>query len=125
MTSSMSAMRNSFAAYRARGDLQTTAACASRRQRAIENTRRNSKKVRKACQRFRYSINEKLRRQTGRSSRSKYFQKSEKKACQRFRYSINEKLRRQTGRSSRSKYFQKSEKKACQPFKYSIIPTKT
>src|SRR5205823_3945247 len=92
MTSSMSSMTNSFAAYRARGDLQTTAACASRRQRAIENTRRNSKKVRKACQRFRYSINEKLRRQTGRSSHSKYFQKSEKKACQRFRYSINEKL---------------------------------
>src|SRR5205823_8221816 len=46
------------------------------------------KSEKKACQPFRYSINENLRRQTGRSSRSKYFQKSEKKACQRLKYSI-------------------------------------
>jgi hypothetical protein len=38
----------------------------------------------KACQPFKYSINENPRRQTGRSSRSKYFQKSEKKSLSGF-----------------------------------------
>jgi hypothetical protein len=37
------------------------------------------KSEKKACQRFRYSINGNLRRQTGLRRRSKYFQKSEKK----------------------------------------------
>jgi len=84
-----------------------------------------SKKSEKSLSTFQIFNKRKFAVTTGRSSRSKYFQKSEKKACQPFKYSINENLRRQTGRSSRSKYFQKSEKKACQPFKYSIIPTKT
>jgi hypothetical protein len=97
-------MTNSFAADRGArrftddGRVRIEAAMGDRDTREIPK---------KACQPFKYSINENSRRQTGHSRRSKYFQKSKKKACQRFGYSINENLWRQTGRFSRSKIFSK------------------
>jgi hypothetical protein len=115
-------MTNSFAAYRGarrftdNGRVRIEAATGNR------DTRENPKK---ACQPFKYSINEICGDKQVIPAVQNIFKKSEKKACQHFRYSINGNLWRQTGRPSRSKYFQKSEKKACQPFKYSIIPTKT